>query len=76
MLKRQKCVPFSRKGSAVGISLREKLLGEVAWDSRTHSPTMPEEGLSVKEKSHGPGALQALFSKKAEMDPSPLKLVR
>lgn len=42
--KRQKRVLFSRKGSSVRISQRRKTVGEVAQDSRTHSPTVPEEG--------------------------------
>lgn len=39
-------------------------------------PLCLRRGFFVKQKSHGPGALQELFSEKAERDLSPLKLVQ
>lgn len=42
--KRQKRVLFSRKVVLSGFHREGKLLGKVAQDSRTHSPTEPEEG--------------------------------
>lgn len=49
--KRQKRVLFSRKVVLSGFHREGKLLGKVAQDSRTHSPTEPEEGWMQSGKS-------------------------